>query len=906
MKPNKAKLLFAVVYCVLLLATAWLLGGNLPPVRTCALAVVSLLLIGLCFLPSTLGAPTKTELLLKVLLIAGVGYAAFQLWPGSEVTLSKYPAATRARLCELILAVAAFFCACSIFSDRALTRWFFGIVALNGVVLTFFGLAQVVSQTEKLFWFYELIHGGVPFGPFVNGNNAGGYLLMCFAAANFFLAQRVFQFRAPDQPGTNRKPKEFVLKRAVKVIGRGFARMETKELYVFAALAAIAAGVFATLSRGASVALVASLIIGWAFLFRRNWQIVTASVAILACGIGLLFWTQQNDAVVANIQSLADLESASKQRIDHWQDALQLTTDHLPFGSGLGTYSVMYLPYQETHFKRWFKHAENQYLEAAAEMGYAGIVILLLVVTIVFFASISLLSKSDSTTRAIGVVGIICLVGQAIAGFLDFGLYQPANTLLMAAMIGAVFGQHNWYWTASNLTTEKSPRWRAAFSWVLTALVLASAVWATYEYSAVDARRAGRRFNERFEPDRDREQLAQYQSLLEYATKIRPDDSEAHYHLAVNYILQYRLAAVDEMLQPIDGESNDGEQDSPVGTAAVLPEVTQETIASVEAGGNDQADSDGQPETEVAAPAEQEGPVSLDMDPTNATAGFTIEDAWPTTALLSLHRMAKMAVNVEPKAFEELVASKPVSVHLNKAWNELLLAEECCDKFWLTQLRLGQLSLLMDEAEKEQSYLEEAIRRCPHNSTLLYVVGLLKHQSGESAAACELWNRCLQLTRKFDDPIMLFCRFELEIKDFFEQVLPTEPYFRIRIARKFFGSPEDLLLKKMLLNHTKTVINKDDFEEAEYKYLMGEMERLSENYAVSMVYFKKALELEKSNPDWRVQYARCLISAEKFDEAITELKLCQFYHGDHHSTVERLLRMTKRLRVKAIKSSVGY
>ena len=110
----------------------------------------------------------------------------------------------------------------------------------------------------------------------------------------------------------------------------------------------------------------------------------------------------------------------------------------------------------------------------------------------------------------------------------------------------------------------------------------------------------------------------------------------------------------------------------------------------------------------------------------------------------------------------------------------------------------------------------------------------------------------------------------------------------------------------MLLGHTKSVIKKDEHEEAEYKYLMAEMERLSENYAVSMFYFKKALELEKNNANWRVQYARCLISAEKFDDAITELKLCQLYHGDHHSTAERLLRMTKQLRVKAIKSAQRY
>ena len=134
--------------------------------------------------------------------------------------------------------------------------------------------------------------------------------------------------------------------------------------------------------------------------------------------------------------------------------------------------------------------------------------------------------------------------------------------------------------------------------------------------------------------------------------------------------------------------------------------------------------------------------------------------------------------------------------------------------------------------------------------------------------------------------------------------MPAEPYFRIRIARKFFGATEDLLLKKMLLTQTKTSLNKDEFEEAEYKYLMGEMERLCENYQISAIYFKKALELEKRRADWRVQYARCLISSNKFEDAISELKHSKMFHGDHLTTAERLLRMTKRLRIQAIREGL--
>ena len=233
-------------------------------------------------------------------------------------------------MCELILGVATLFVASSLFSGRVILPWVFGLIAFNGVLLTFFGLAQIISQTEKLFWFYELIHGGAPFGPLVNGNNAGGYLLISFSAASFFLARRVFQFGGNSETRSSGIRKEPFLKTTVKAIGGAFARMQTRELYVFAALGAISAGVFASLSRGAVVALVASVLVGWAFMFRRNWKVAVASVAVLVAGIGILFWTQQNEAVVANLQTLTDLESASKQRLDHWEDALELSQDHMP------------------------------------------------------------------------------------------------------------------------------------------------------------------------------------------------------------------------------------------------------------------------------------------------------------------------------------------------------------------------------------------------------------------------------------------------------------------------------------------------------------------------------------------------------------------------------------------------
>ena len=56
-------------------------------------------------------------------------------------------------------------------------------------------------------------------------------------------------------------------------------------------------------------------------------------------------------------------------------------------------------------------------------------------------ASIKLMGQRDSFDQALGVSGIICLVGQALAAALDFGIYQPANAIAMAALMGGVVGR---------------------------------------------------------------------------------------------------------------------------------------------------------------------------------------------------------------------------------------------------------------------------------------------------------------------------------------------------------------------------------------------------------------------------------------------------------------------------------
>ena len=857
---NQLSISLAFVFGLGVLATPWYIGGNVPPLRTAGLAASACILLVMVLFPrKTLGTPTKLGLWLKAVLIIGIAWSAVQLISIGDESLSQYQAATRQRLCVLILAVSVFFAASHIFRYQALVPWAFAAVSLNGVLITFFGLAQTVSESDKLYWSVELIHGGQPFGPFVNGNNAGGYLIMCFAAANYFLALHIFRTLHQQQNAQVLSEKTTIQKLATS-IGRSFARTEPQVLYIIAAVAVTAAGVAASLSRGAIVSLAIAVVVGWGLMFRRNLAFAAISILIVSAGIGLIFWTQQTEAIATNLESLTDLSNAAPNRLSHWEDSLAYSQAYLPYGSGLGTYNIFYMQFQDTTFNRWFKYAENQYLETLAELGIPGITILFSVLALGLIGCLKLLKKPDSASRAVGISGLICWVGQCTAAVFDFGWFIPGNMFLFATMMGIVFSQLNWSWSASNIAKRDQPMFPRTLTRIMAAILAILCVWATYEYSAVDCREACRRFYERFAPSEHRNDLPFYGRLSEYAVSIRPDDAQAHYQRALNHTLQYRCEAADNI------------------------------VAEVELARQEYLDNFRKQNPESQPPEQPD---------------FTFEMAWERTTLLGLQRVAWAANKENVAILDQIRSSPPIDDHLKPAWDHLKQARQLFDKYWYVDIGLAQLSLLMGELENEEAYIDDAIRKSLGSSKMLYAGGILYQQSDHPEKAYQAWSRCLSQTRKYDQPIIDFCKTEIPIADFFDRVLPTEPFFRLWAAKKYFGGEGDLLVKKLLLRHTKMKLDRHNLPESELNFVMGEIEQLSGNHPVSISYYRRALELEKHRVEWRIQLARSLIAAEMFEQAITELNLCELYHGDHQLICQRLLRQVKKLRIKKLKTSNG-
>ena len=181
----------------------------------------------------------------------------------------------------------------------------------------------------------------------------------------------------------------------------------------------------------------------WALIhFRVKFSLLASATAII--GIALFFsWDaiQMDMARNKSEHTTEDfgkkLESATNvttdasnlERLNRWSCAMSMFEDRPFFGYGPGTYSFEYARFQEpenlTIISTNFGDAGNahsEYLGPMAEMGFMGLIAMLLIVTAIFYKGITLYYKwpaSDSEMKTIILMMILSLVTYFVHAFLN-------------------------------------------------------------------------------------------------------------------------------------------------------------------------------------------------------------------------------------------------------------------------------------------------------------------------------------------------------------------------------------------------------------------------------------------------------------------------------------------------------
>ena len=580
--------LYALVLAVLIGLLIWLFEyrGESRPLSIIIVPLVLAVLLGILQL-IPLG-PTVLSALSPRAAIAWSGWASDGSSPSqlaetnfrqglgvvgasTTATASVYPASTRRDLALLFLAVALFFLGGQLFSRAASQKLLWGVVAANGGVFAFFGIAQQLVWNGKLYGQIVLGEGGQPFAAFVNRNNAAGYLNLCLAAAigfalSCFGTEAIRPSRESATPG-HRPWRQFRDVRAAIVEAIG--RLDGPKLSSVLAIILILAGILCAMSRGGWV----SLAIASAGVFtvlakaRRLRYLAWGGLLVFVASLSLVNWVGQREAVTNRWETLqTEVVTLGNGRLSHWADGLRAGSDFWLTGSGLGTYRYAYRPYVQSAEGVWFFHAENQYVEAFLEGGLVGLALLLAAIGLLVLACRRLLQEPrNSASFTCGVVGAFALVSQAVQGGFDFGLYLPANMALFALMCGSVAGRaaglepisssQDGYRIFRPLVLQHRP---AVLPAVAALLICGSLVGHFELRKASAADRAVRASKIAISPhDATEVRTSRQIEHLRTAIDGRPHDAAAHLALSRMLIQRYRLQAFSDLRDQTDEQVAD-------------------------------------------------------------------------------------------------------------------------------------------------------------------------------------------------------------------------------------------------------------------------------------------------------------------------------------------------------------
>ena len=305
---------------------------------------------------------------------------------------------------------------------------------------------RLAAYTLVISGLVQAVYGGVTalempgepaHGTFVNRNHFAGYLEMCLAVGLGMLIANL----------TGRKAyslRQFVRDAAELILG---PRMRLR-----LALVCMVIGLVLSRSRMGNTAFFASLliagVIGLAFSRRatRSMVILIASLIVMDIVIvGSYFGASQV------VQRIEQTTLATEDRDDVAGHTLEMWKAFPVFGSGLGSYHLVFPRFSGPDVPITPTHAHNDYLQFLAETGVVGMLLLGAVVGLSLFAALrAQYLRSDPLARGLAFGAVMGIATMLIHSSTDFNLQIPANA--MTFMFVLALG-----WIALNFERREHP-----------------------------------------------------------------------------------------------------------------------------------------------------------------------------------------------------------------------------------------------------------------------------------------------------------------------------------------------------------------------------------------------------------------------------------------------------------------
>ena len=245
-----------------------------------------------------------------------------------------------------------------------------------------------------------------------------------------------------------------------------------------------------SLSRGGVVSLSAGLLVFFILRLRARRAVLTSSVGLALALVAVLLGGATIFAVLpaearARIVTLGDTraDASTSYRLGLWRDTLRLVASSPVVGSGFGAFADALPRFKTAAGDLRIEHAENDWLELAAEGGLAGAA--LVGILGVLLAGMALQGRHDESCRLAGGLRDGALAGVSalfVHSVFDFNLHIPSNALMFVLLAAFALGP------ANSTASVRLP----ALSVVVPLAALALTILTPWREPRVDARLLGR------------------------------------------------------------------------------------------------------------------------------------------------------------------------------------------------------------------------------------------------------------------------------------------------------------------------------------------------------------------------------------------------------------------------------
>lgn len=283
------------------------------------------------------------------------------------------------------------------------------LITIFGFAYAFFAILQYVLSPTKIYGIYEQINAQ-PFGSFVNRHNFAAYIEMAIAV-----------------------PLGLMFVGAVH---------KDKRLLYFTAIGLMGIALLLSGSRGGLVALIAEVF----FLLILTTETKSYGQLGLKAGLAVLLFATiivgamlvGGESSLTRIAETATSSDITTNRTHIWNVTIEVIKNYLPFGTGLGGYSVAYTQFDTFNGIERVEQAHNDYLQILTDAGIIGLIFAGFFTFKLFKTGVKNTKTPNTFRRGVAIGALAGCFAIFVHSLFDFVLHTTAITYLFITLVGLV------------------------------------------------------------------------------------------------------------------------------------------------------------------------------------------------------------------------------------------------------------------------------------------------------------------------------------------------------------------------------------------------------------------------------------------------------------------------------------